>query len=250
LNLSSTLRSVKGRRTIFHRTLLGLFVVGLLIYLSPRSPTASASSVRTISGSFQDYFSNYAGVSRYTIDYHYPSEVNVGQNLNLTFTIFVDQLTSLKLYVFDWGAESTLATPSGPPITKEITVNSVNDYLYQGSHWGPETIVIPINSSTFDVAPGESFVAPLSLNWIADVQYDKPYNWHFYENNVSNLGNVTIVNNVQTKAPDVSLFSYVSIGAIAVGVVVVSAWYFLSKKRANIKSESRTNGTNFLQLLI
>lgn len=190
-----------------------------------------ASSVQYVSGSYNLTLSNYAGVSEYTIDYRYPATVNVGQTFNVTVTVLVDELTELKLYVYDWGVVSTLNSPAGPPVSDQMTINNAYHYLYAGSHWGPVNVSIPITSGNFSVTSGKSYVSSVDLEWIADVQYDRPYNWHFYESNVTDLGNVTLLNQAQSGASNIFLHTYLEVGGVIFGVVatLIFGWILINK---------------------
>jgi hypothetical protein len=240
-------QSLQSSRNLNRKLALGFLLATIISVSSYRPSTWAANGVQIVSGSYQVRLSSNLGLSEYTIQYQYPSVVDLGQNLNLTVTVFVNQLTELKLYVFDWGIVSTISTPNGAPVTQKITVSNVNDYLYTGSHWGPTTVTIPINSSNFSPAAGQSFVASISLEWIADVQYDKPYSYHFYENNFTDLGNVTITNNVQHGGSNITTYYYLVIGVIVIGAIVITGW-FLSRKRASKRAIASPTANNKLQI--
>lgn len=219
--------------------LLATFLfLNLLIFsnVSTFVRSEAQSAPTKITGSFNLQFQNYAGQSSYTIDYQYPSVVNVGQNFSVTVTVFVDQLTNLKLYLFDWGMQSTINSPAGVPITQEVAVGKLNDYLYQGSHWGPVNVTIPVTAGNFSISSGSSYNTSVTLNWIADVWYDTPYNWHFYENQQHVIGNLTLTN-IQPKVGGVpSTFYYLTIAAI--GVAIAAAAIFLATRGRNPKQPS------------
>jgi hypothetical protein len=212
-----------------------IFPILLVILVSTlttatRQSDASASSVQNVSGNFNLMFSNYAGVSEYTIDYRYPATVNVGQTFNVTIVVYVDELTELKLYLYDWGVVSTLNSPAGPPISGQIAVNKAYDYLYAGSHWGPVNISIPITPDNFSISAGKNYISSVALEWIADVQYDKPYSWHFYESNTTNLGNVTLVDQAQSGAAAISLHSYIDAAVVFFAVMLAIAGWISVRK--------------------
>jgi hypothetical protein len=211
--------------------LLVIIVLALLIFsiISQRSTSEAASSPTRISGSFDLSFTNYDSVSKYTIDYQYPSTVNAGQNLTVTVTVFVDELTSLKLFVFDWGIVSTINSPNGEPKSQKLTVAQFNDYLYQGSHWGPVNVTIPVLSSNFTGSNEKSYTTSLTLEWISDVWYDKPYSWHFYESDERDVGNVTITDNAQSSSSSFSSTYYYLL--LASGIGIAGAMVFLDSRR-------------------
>ncbi len=176
---------------------------------------------------------NYAGTSEYTINYKYPSTVNLGENLTVTVTVIVNELTELKLYLFDWGMQSIVNNPDGQPISQQLSVAQLNDFMYPGSHWGPANITIPISQQNFSLTAGQSYNTSLTLNWIADVEYDRPYSYHFYENDQHVIGNVTVVDNVQSKSVGSGSDYYLVIAIIGIAVAAVAVWLVLGKRLTN-----------------
>ena len=203
----------------------------LFLTLTIRQSTEATASPSVISGTYNVTLTNYAGTSQYTVEYSYPSTVNLGQNLTVTFTVIVNELTSLKLYLFDWGMQSILNSPDGQPINYEQSVAILGDWLYPGSHWGPINITIPISSANFSISEGSTYQTSVSLYWIADVQYDYPYSWHYYENQQTVVGNLTITNISKSSPTSSSTYSYLAIAGVGIVIVVVGIWAVSSRKK-------------------
>ncbi len=223
--------------------LFALVCAILLVSLSVRQVDSQVSTSSAISGSFDLTFSSNVGTSKYTLQYSYPSAITLGQNLTVTVTVFVDQLTELKLYVFDWGLQATMSGPGGIPVSNKILSAGSGNFLYQGSHWGPVNVVIPITSSNFNLTRGKSFTTQVILQWIADVQYDKPYNYHFQESDQRVAGNLTVVNPNSTSGTA----NYYYLGA-AGAIVVIGVGLAWIVTRGRIKRRSLANESPAAQI--
>jgi hypothetical protein len=181
----------------------------------------SADSVVTNSGSFNLSFSDSSGMSDYTIEYRYPSEVQIGQNLTVAVSVFVDELTGLKLYVSDWAIVATVIDSNGHPQSGKFSSQTVQNFLYQGSHRGPVNISIPITIDNFS-SDGHDFGAQITIQWIADVQYDSPYNQRYYESNQQGVGNITVLAYSQKNSMFSLYYSLAGVLALIIGGLVIA----------------------------
>ncbi len=144
-----------------------------------------------------------------------------GSNLTITFTVEVNQLTGLKQYLIDYALLATVSASNGQAVVQKVTSNG--RFLYSGSHWGPEAISVPINSTRFPVSSDNNLSAKITLEFIGDVQYDKPVNYHYTENNSTYIGNLTIV--PMTASAAVNFISLIVLSGFVFAAVGLILWY-------------------------
>jgi hypothetical protein len=204
---------------------------------SPRSIEAYAESqisARTVtSNSFQLTFVNPDGTSEYTIVYSYPDIIQFNTNFTVQVTIFVTMLRGLKLYLVDYGLTLSVFDSQGGGVIKQI-IGTPGSYLYEGSHWGPLNVSIPINSSDVQMEPGNTIHANISLQFIGDVWYDRPINWHYYDSGTRSIGNISIIQTRNSTSGSYSILILATIVVSAAGIIAVtSAVLILRRKRNN-----------------
>jgi hypothetical protein len=162
-----------------------LLLVLLLVQRSP--PFRAQSQQSTNSGSFQLVFENQAGTSVYTILYSYPANVQWGNNLTITTTVEVKNLTGLELYLKDYGITATVSSTNGFSVIGQIlggapetagapSQQPTGIHLFQGSRWGPLIIQIPVNRAQFGNPTSQTLNASITLQFIGDVQNDRSAN--------------------------------------------------------------------------
>jgi hypothetical protein len=171
------------------RTVISLTLLFILALPGFPSQVSAESSVK--SGSVNYAVPNPEGLSSYTIQYSYPSNVTEGSYLNVTLSLYVDSLTGLKLYLIEYAVTVTIYSPTGGSVTR--TVNSTSPYLYPGSHWGPIQVSLPIDKATFNLPSEKSVIANVSLALGTEVWWDQPYNFHYPESGSQNAGTVLII---------------------------------------------------------
>jgi hypothetical protein len=113
------------------------------------------------------------GSTAYSVDYSYPSTVEVGTNLTITVTLHVKSLTGVVEYVNDFRLVANLYV--GPQLVLNGSINSGTQplFLHPGATWGPKDLTIPLTASNTGIAKGSSANATLSITlgdtvWVAD----------------------------------------------------------------------------------
>lgn len=162
--------------------IVGTMLVCLLLAVPPSFAQGQTR------GSFHLFFPSSLGNSGYTILYNYPSEVAPGRDLNVTIIVEVDQLSGLKLYLQSYGLlVSVSARGLG---TVYAQVNRSNIFLYQGSHWGPVNVTLPLGKSP---QPSKSLVGNVSVSFSANVWHGDPIFFSYPEGGARTVGNLTIL---------------------------------------------------------
>lgn len=220
------------------RRVLGTFLLIILIIFSsaPLSTREWTSGSGIASGSFQLSFQNLNGNSKYTISYSYPTSASWNDNLNVAITVFVNELTGVKEYVQDYSLILTISANNGGAIVQRLHHGSAGvpaDYLYQGSHWGPINMTVPLNPSNFSASSQESLGASLSIQFIGNVQYGlstaaPPF--LALDSGTGSAGNITIT--VPSEGISSSEFPQIlAITLICGGVAVVGVLYYLRGRK-------------------
>jgi len=181
-------------------------------------PTLAVSSVETKSGSFAIEFQNAAGKSQYTLIYAYPAEVSIGQNLTITTTLEVNDLTGVKLYVSNYQVSALVHSPGEQVVARTVSSNS-GRILYPGGHFGPINITIPLRASDFGLASGQTTEANLSIGFVVQVWYDFPVENFFTDTGSRDVGTVRIVNQASSSPGS---GSYVVASAVLVAIVAAA----------------------------
>jgi len=157
-------------------------LVILVLLISDSQPTAAQGEV---TGSFAIMRSSDQGSSAYTVIYRYPSVVPPGRNATFTIIVEVDSLTGLKAYLISYGVSVSLSLPSG---TLFAQLNQSTPRLYQGSHWGPVNITIPLGQSA-SVGGG---VGNVTITFFGDVWYDNPILFDYPESGAHTVGALAV----------------------------------------------------------
>jgi hypothetical protein len=110
------------------------------------------------------------GNTSYTISYSYPSTVQVGTNMNLTFNVRVNSLTGLIEYTTTYSLSIVVSVGTNE-LTGNITAPNGSPFLYPGSNWGPNNVTIPLTAANTGLAKGQSANASVSVvlndwNWV------------------------------------------------------------------------------------
>src|SRR6266571_2062188 len=190
-------------------------------------PIAVSSEIR--SGSFELSNQDTYGTSMYTIRYSYPATVNIGTNLTIQILVVVDQLTGLKTYVQDYGAVVTLNIDATHTPTKTVHIHPGSDFLYQGAHWGPVNVSLPLNELNTGVGVGQEYGANLTIAFADYVWLTSPVLNYAPESGSKAVGTVTI----QNQSPSTDLGLYLPYLAVAVGIALVLISILIGKKKAN-----------------
>jgi hypothetical protein len=160
--------------------------------MAPPLVLANEPSVPKVSGSFSAGVVEEDGVSNYTIRYTYPERVIVGTNLTVTATLEVNALTGLKAYIRHYRFD-VFAFVSGTLVSRATSASDAfATPLYAGAHWGPQRLLMPINSTNAGVRPDETVQANVTLSFLADVYHDFPISSFSSEAGRSTIGTVIL----------------------------------------------------------
>jgi hypothetical protein len=227
-----------------HKGILITTIIFLIAtpYFTGVESAANASTIE--SGSFQLASSTLLGSSTYTILYKYSSTVQWGKNLTVSILVEVNQLTGVYLYLFMYGITATVFTSNGLATTESITAgNDVpGDYVYEGAHWGPFNVSIPISHNALgNATSNQNLTGYISLTFIDTLQLDRSANTPYgtYQQSGSqDIGNFTIVN-----GPTSFSFRYsylLLIIPVLVVVLVLLIWYFEKRKSVAVSLPAGT----------
>ena len=113
-----------------------------LILISAIVNIVSGSIVTTVRVQLDDAI----GRSEYLLIVEMPGEVPRGDPINLTFTLILERLPSLKHYSGYISLTFTLMSPDGRTLARHTVTNKAEaykvDYIYPGYRWGPFTTSI------------------------------------------------------------------------------------------------------------
>ena len=172
-----------------------LILLSLALVLGSSVPPhvlADGQSVSKTSGSFSAGVVEHDGVSNYTIHYSYPGRIIVGSNLTVTATLEVNTLTGLKLYIRHYRFDAFVFA-SGTLVSHATNASDIfASPLYSGAHWGPRTLLMPINSTNAGIKPGDTVQANVTLSFLTDVYHDFPISSFSSEAGRSTIGSVVL----------------------------------------------------------
>ena len=203
----------------FAFAIIPILVMTLLISMPLEKADAAVTANR---GSFVLSFTGDTGDSQYTVLYSYPPSVSIGQNLTISLTLEVDQLTHLKLFVDAYEFDAALALSNGKAVSGKVVgpVGDPNEYLYQGSHWGPVNLTMPIRATDVGAFNGGSIGGNLSVGLISTVWYDLALPAHpqsYPETDSRIIGPETVT--TASGFASSGYLGYVALAAVAVFIV-------------------------------
>jgi len=158
-----------------------------------------------------------------------PSGVTVGCILIVTATLEVNTLSGLKLYLRHYRFDASLIAGGTPVSTATNSSDPFASPLYAGSHWGPRELLIPTNSTSIGIRPGQTIQANITLSFLGDVYHDFPVSNFATEGGQRTLGNVSITS--LGGQPDVSL-GEAALAAVAVFLAVITTYAVARRRRA------------------
>lgn len=109
--------------------------------------------------------------SNYTLYYTTPTVIQAGVSTNMTFFVYVTELSGWKIQSQTQILEITINTPSTQVITEKAQ-NAVT--LYQGGRWGPFNMTFDLNDSQIGIGPGQSTNATIYADLVVYEAYDNP----------------------------------------------------------------------------
>jgi hypothetical protein len=194
-----------------------------------------------MSGSYRVVVPGSQGTSSYTVVWSYPASVSAGERLNVSATLYVNGLTGLKLFV-DTYILSVFVEFPGKGFIGEGNASSFygcdrpmgcgSPHIYPGGHWGPETISVPLGSSSVPIPQGSS-TATVTIGFVTSVWYDAPVSLDYQESGSQVVGNLTVISNGGPAASG-SLLSFA--GFVAFGGVMGPAVLYLFNRATAPKS--------------
>jgi hypothetical protein len=151
----------------------------------------------TKSGGFMVSFSNLSGGGTLTILYSYPAEARADTNLTVKATIEVNHLSGLTLYLRNYYLSAIVSGPKSGAVVETVKGDT---FLFEGSHWGPENISIPLTSHDLSLSPGETSSGNVSIQFFGDVwyyDYRTQSNFHLLERGGQTIGTIQITSQTQ-----------------------------------------------------
>jgi hypothetical protein len=203
--------STRTRAKVLVCVLAALFVLGT----TPRAfgeVTVSSGNVVYVFGSNVS-----ENQSNYTLYYTTPTVIQAGVSTNMTFFVYVTELSGWKIQSQTQILEITINTPTTQVITEKAQ-NAVT--LYQGGRWGPFNMTFDLNDSQIGIRPGQSANATIYADLVVYEAYDNPASPF-----VSDSGNTLKLTDVQiySTPPSQGLTSDRLLASLGVGVAVVAA---------------------------
>ncbi len=210
---------------VFVCLLIGLMLVGS----APRALGESGSVTYTFGSNLSQNQSNY------TLFYSVPPVIQAGAKTNLTFFVYITELSGWKIQSQRQVLQVIVNTPTKSVTTQEVQ-NTVT--LYQGARWGPFNVTIDLNDSQAGLSPGQATNATVFARLIVYEQYDNPVN-PFLEDDGATL-RLTDLQIVATPGgsglPGDRLLASLAVGGV---VVVALAGVALAARR---RGNARTRG--------
>lgn len=180
----------RGYRATPRRFLPALLIMILLI------PAQGVRAVGPlVSGSTQMGNSLEYGTTLYSVDYQYPSTVQVGSNLSIALTLHVVAMTGIVEYAAEQRIIVHVFLASQAPLNGSIITPSGAEYLYPGSTWGPNNVTIPLTESNTGLAKGASVNASVSITLQDEVWYGVPLSFITTEPAMEGQGGSLIIQN-------------------------------------------------------
>jgi hypothetical protein len=209
-------------------------LIGLMLFGSaPKAVGGSGSVVYAFGSALSENQSNY------TLFYSVPPVIQAGVKTNITFFVYLTELSGWKTQSQRQVLQVIINTPT-KSVTTQQTQNSVA--LYQGARWGPFNVTLDVNDSQAGLSPGQATSATVFANLVVYEQYDNP-NFPFLEND----GTTLKLTDVQiTATPGSSglsgdrLFMSLAIGCAV--VVALAGVALAARKRGEPRTKSQGLG--------
>jgi hypothetical protein len=154
--------SVNTRLKVFVCILIVLVILGS----QPRAIGNSGGPVFYIFGNHLDN-----NESTYALYYTVPSVIQTGVKENLTFYIYLTELSGWKIDSERQILTLTINTPSATVTTQRI--NS-SQFFYQGARWGPFNMTVDLSASQVGLSSGAVTNATVYANLIVYERYNDP----------------------------------------------------------------------------
>jgi hypothetical protein len=167
--LETTLIGVRGSKATRVRVLVCVFMV--LVVLG--TATRAFGQISDYSGNVVYVFGSSVSEneSNYTLYYTTPSVIQAGVSTNMTFFLYVTELSGWKIQSQTQIMEITINTPT----TQVVTEKAENaQTLYQGGRWGPFNMTFDLNDSQIGIPPGHATNATIYADLIVYEAYDNP----------------------------------------------------------------------------
>jgi hypothetical protein len=132
-------------------------------------PKAIADSGGPIVYIFGDHIDN--NESMYSLYYTAPAVIQTGVKTNLTFYIYITELSGWKIENQRQILTININTPSATVFTQKMNRTG---FAYEGSRWGPFNMTVDITASQSGLSPGQTTNATLYANLIVNEQYNDP----------------------------------------------------------------------------
>jgi len=207
----------RGRERTPVKTPLQILVcilVGLVIFGS--TPKAVGDSGGPVVFTFGDQIDH--NESMYALYYTVPSVIQTGVKENLTFYIYLTELSGWKI---DSERQILTVTTNTPTATVATLKINSSQFLYQGARWGPFNMTVDLSASQVGLSPGGVTNATFYANLIVYERYNDP---KFPV--LAPDGKTLQVTNAQIAAPGTGaglsgnrLLTSISIGAAVVAVL-------------------------------
>ncbi len=219
----------KTARTVREPTFLAaLFVLVLLVGSSANAARAASPLGSQVTLTNVD--PNGQGVSTFSVYYSLPQQASVGSPLVVPVYLYVDNLTKLMVFLFDYSVQISVSLNNGKQISGQAGVNSTEAadnlgalQLHEGESWGPTNVTIPLTPSNTGLAQGQEALGTATLTVNADVWFNEPINFYRPQANQTSIGNVVFANGTPSgPQPNYLGFVLVGLGAVIVAATVIT----------------------------
>jgi hypothetical protein len=109
--------------------------------------------------------------SNYTLYYTTPAVIRAGVSTNMSFFVYVTELSGWKIQSQTQILEIIINTPTTQVVTEKAQ-NQVT--LYQGGRWGPFNMTFDLNDSQIGIRPGQSVNATIYADLVVYEAFDNP----------------------------------------------------------------------------
>ena len=141
-------------------------LVGLIVFGSAPRAVGESGTVFYIFGSNLSQ-----NQSNYTLYYSVPSVIQAGVKTNMTFFVYLTELSGWKIQSQRQILQVIINT-ANKSVTSQQAQNSL--ILYQGARWGPFNVTFDLTDSQAGLFPGQATKATVFAKSLVYKQYDKP----------------------------------------------------------------------------